>query len=145
MISVRTVREHATSNDHAPSVAVARLRGAALAVTAAAAAVEQYVTGADVCADDDRDCLTTHHAELVEHRDLVRRATAELERIEGTTIVDVDASAHAGTMGWSLPYVRHSREAIDSAHDMVVRALNTVRAALERLGDDHSTTTPTSG
>ena len=111
--------------------ATASLRGAALAVAAAAATVAQQLrTGTD-CAQDDVDCLSDAYADLLTHEQRMTRVRDEIERLEATPLEYEGAVPHdAPRLGWQVPSVAAARSMVDRTHDLVVEARNTARSAL---------------
>lgn len=111
--------------------ATASLRGAALAVAAAAAALgEQLVTTKD-CPDDDLDCLSGTYAQLMDQRQRIARAATEVDRLERTALeYDGRVPSDAPRLGGQVPTVVAARAMVDRTHDRLLEALQVAREAL---------------
>jgi hypothetical protein len=117
--------------------ATAQLRGAALAVAAAAAGVREQLTSREDCAPDDVDCLTGAYQALLDDRRVVARVASEIERLEHADVrYDGPVPRNAPRIGGHVPDVAAARSMVDRTHDLVLEALASVRDALARFDDD---------
>lgn len=114
--------------------ATATLRGAALAVATAAAALAEQLGVGDDCPPGDLDCLTGSYAALLAHRRRVDDVADEMDRLEQAAVrYDGRVPADAPRLGGELPTVIAARTMVDRAHDRVLEALAAVRDALALL------------
>ncbi len=123
-----------TTPDDRVRRATASLRGAALAVAAAAAGVAERLASRTGCPDDDAACLEDAYADLLAQRRRLDDAATQVQRLEHATLDYRGRTPRDAPMrGADVPTVIAARAMVDRTHDELLETLAAARAALSRL------------